>query len=84
MRRLVYEFIAIPQLDVLYSMRLPHITPIFDAELLVIVLALTRVPAPFSKVFIITDSLLFVQSLNLHTSDHQIFITIDSQQLIQY
>lgn len=65
-------------------MRLRDFTPISDAELLGMVLALGRVPVPFYEIFIITDSLSFAQSLSSHTSDHQVFFIVDSCHLNKY
>lgn len=46
----------IPHLDVPCPVRLPEFTPTYDAELLPTILVVNRIPASFTKIFIISDS----------------------------
>lgn len=56
--------IYFPLLDAQYPVRPPDYTPVYDTEHIAILLALRRLPASISKVFILFDSLSVICSLS--------------------
>lgn len=55
--------IVFPQLDAQFPIRLPDYTPIFESELLALILALRMVPLAFRKVLLLSDSLSVITAL---------------------
>lgn len=61
--------IVFPQLDAHFPIRLPDFTPVFESELLAMILALRMVPPQCCKVLLLSDSLSVITALSDPSAD---------------